>query len=78
LLGLLREEDSVPVNILKKMGLSTDEVRYEVEKNLPIGGNLLTFGDIPFTPRAKKVLELAIEEYRKHKISFGKAVFLLK
>src|SRR5512137_401469 len=64
LLGLLREEDSVPVNILKKMGLSTDEVRYEVEKNLPIGGNLLTFGDIPFTPRAKKVLELAIEEAR--------------
>ena len=64
LLGLLREDESVPVNILKKMGLSTDEVRYEVEKNLPIGGNLLTFGDIPFTPRAKKVLELAIEEAR--------------
>ncbi len=64
LLALLREEESVPVTILKKMGLSMDEVRYEIERNLPIGGNVLTFGDIPFTPRAKKVLELAIEEAR--------------
>lgn len=64
LLAMLREEDSVPLTILKKMGLSIDEVKFEVEKNLPVGGNLLTFGDIPFTPRAKKVLELAIEEAR--------------
>lgn len=64
LLAIMREEDSVPVNILKKMGLSIEEVRYEIERNLPIGTNLLTFGEIPFTPRAKKVLELAIEEAR--------------
>jgi ATP-dependent Clp protease ATP-binding subunit ClpC len=64
LLALLREEDAIPVTILKKMGLSIDEVKFEVEKNLSAGGNLLTFGDIPFTPRAKKVLELAIEEAR--------------
>jgi ATP-dependent Clp protease ATP-binding subunit ClpC len=64
LLAVLREEDSVPIVILKKMGLSLDEIRFEVERNLPIGGNLLTFGDIPFTPRAKKVLELAVEEAR--------------
>ncbi|MGD0283474.1 MAG: Clp protease N-terminal domain-containing protein, partial [Dissulfurispiraceae bacterium] len=64
LLAILREEDSVPITIIKKMGLTIDEIKFEVEKNLPIGGNLLTFGDIPFTPRAKKVLELAIEEAR--------------
>jgi ATP-dependent Clp protease ATP-binding subunit ClpC len=64
LLALLREEDSIPVTILKKMGLSIDEVRFEIGRNLPVGTNLLTFGDIPFTPRAKKVLELAIEEAR--------------
>lgn len=64
LLAIMREEDSVPVNILKKMGLSIEEVRYEIERNLPVGTNLLTFGEIPFTPRAKKVLELAIEEAR--------------
>lgn len=64
LLAILREEDSIPIVILKKMGLSPDEIRFEVERNLPIGSNLLTFGDIPFTPRAKKVLELSIEEAR--------------
>jgi ATP-dependent Clp protease ATP-binding subunit ClpC len=46
------------------MGLSADELRMEVERNLPTGSNILTFGDIPFTPRAKKVLELAVEEAR--------------
>ncbi len=64
LLAILREEDSIPITILRKMGLSIDEIRFEVERNLPVGGNLLTFGDIPFTPRAKKVLELSIEEAR--------------
>ena len=64
LLGLLREEESLPMIILKKMGLSSDELRMEVERNLPTGSNILTFGDIPFTPRAKKVLELAVEEAR--------------
>jgi ATP-dependent Clp protease ATP-binding subunit ClpC len=64
LLGLLREEESLPMVILKKMGLSAEELRMEVERNLPTGTNILTFGDIPFTPRAKKVLELAVEEAR--------------
>ncbi|BCB96631.1 ATP-dependent Clp protease ATP-binding subunit ClpC [Dissulfurispira thermophila] len=64
LLAILREEDTIPIAILRKMGLSIDEIRFEVERNLPVGSNLLTFGDIPFTPRAKKVLELSIEEAR--------------
>ena len=64
LLALLREEDSLPVVILKKMGLTTEELRHEVERNIPAGTNVHTFGDVPFTPRAKKVLELAVEEAR--------------
>ncbi|GAB4482400.1 MAG: ATP-dependent Clp protease ATP-binding subunit [Thermodesulfovibrionales bacterium] len=64
LLAILREEDGLPVAILKKMGLVIEELRMEIERNLPAGVNLLTFGDIPFTPRAKKVLELAVEEAR--------------
>jgi ATP-dependent Clp protease ATP-binding subunit ClpC len=64
LLAILREEDGIATTILKKMGLSAEEVRFEVEKSLPVGSSLMTFGDIPFTPRAKKVLELAIEEAR--------------
>src|SRR3990172_119238 len=64
LLALLKDEGALPVAILRKMGLSTNEIRMEVERNLPTGSNTLTFGDIPFTPRAKKVLELAVEEAR--------------
>lgn len=64
LLAILKEEDGLPIAILKKMGLTIEELRMEIERNLPAGMNLLTFGDIPFTPRAKKVLELAVEEAR--------------
>jgi ATP-dependent Clp protease ATP-binding subunit ClpC len=64
LLALLRDEEALPVMILKKMGLSLDELRMEIERNLPVGSTILTFGDVPFTPRAKKVLELAVEEAR--------------
>lgn len=64
LLGSLREEDGIPVAVLRKMGIDIDQIRIEVERNLPSGGTTLTFGDIPFTPRAKKVLEYAVEEAR--------------
>jgi len=64
LLGTLREEDGIPVAALRKMGVDIEQMRMEVERNLPAGGNTLTFGDIPFTPRAKKVLEYAVEEAR--------------
>lgn len=64
LLAILREDDSLPIIILRKMGLSIEELYMEIERNLPSGTNILTFGDIPFTPRAKKVLELAVEEAR--------------
>ncbi len=64
LLAVLRENDGLPAAILKRMGITPEEVRMEIERNMPQGTNLLTFGDIPFTPRAKRVLELAVEEAR--------------
>jgi ATP-dependent Clp protease ATP-binding subunit ClpC len=64
LLAVLKEEDGLPVAILKRMGITPEEIRLEVERNLPQGTNIMAFGDIPFTPRAKKVLELAVEEAR--------------
>jgi ATP-dependent Clp protease ATP-binding subunit ClpC len=64
LIAVLREDDGLPIAILKRMGITPEEIRLEVERNLPQGTNLMTFGDIPFTPRAKKVLELAVEEAR--------------
>ncbi|MBI1818839.1 MAG: ATP-dependent Clp protease ATP-binding subunit ClpC, partial [Nitrospirae bacterium] len=61
-LAILREGDGMALAVLKKMGLSTEQVRLEIERNLPGGGSTMTFGEIPFTPRVKKVLEYAMEE----------------
>jgi len=64
LLASIREIDSLPQLIIKKMGIASDDIKFEVERILPSSSHLLTFGDIPFTPRAKKVLELSVEEAR--------------
>ncbi|MEJ5228256.1 ATP-dependent Clp protease ATP-binding subunit [Thermodesulfovibrio sp.] len=64
LLAILREEESIPVAILRKIGVNPENVRYELEKKISHEGNLLTYGEIPFSPRAKKVLEYAVEEAR--------------
>jgi len=61
-LAILRERDGVAIAVIKKMGLSVEQIRLEVERNLPSGSNTMTFGEIPFTPRVKKVIEYAVEE----------------
>lgn len=62
LLAILRDGEGAPLIILKKMGLSPEQIRMEVERNLPSGGVTMTYGEIPFTPRVKKVIEFSIEE----------------
>lgn len=62
LLAILRDVEGVPLIILKKMGLSPEQIRMEVERNLPSGGFAMTYGEIPFTPRVKRVIEYSIEE----------------
>lgn len=62
LLAILRDGEGAPLIVLKKMGLSPEQIRMEVERNLPSGGVTMTYGEIPFTPRVKKVIEYSIEE----------------
>ncbi|PIX86133.1 MAG: ATP-dependent Clp protease ATP-binding subunit ClpC [Nitrospirae bacterium CG_4_10_14_3_um_filter_53_41] len=64
LLGILRDEEGLHSKVLKNLGINLDHLRIEVERNLPKGTDTLTFGEIPFTPKARKVLELAVEEAR--------------
>jgi ATP-dependent Clp protease ATP-binding subunit ClpC len=61
LLGLLREGDGVAAKALESLGISLDEVRGQVENIIGQGATAPT-GHIPFTPRAKKVLELSLRE----------------
>jgi ATP-dependent Clp protease ATP-binding subunit ClpC len=60
LLGLLRE-DGVAAAVLRGLNVSVDDVRGEVATIVGQGGDV-TAGQIPFTPRAKKVLELGLRE----------------
>jgi len=64
LLGLIREGEGVAATVLQKMGVSLEKIRLEIEKLVQPGPTTQIIGDIPFTPRAKKALELAAEEAR--------------
>ncbi|MFA5114867.1 MAG: ATP-dependent Clp protease ATP-binding subunit [Candidatus Omnitrophota bacterium] len=64
LLGLIREGEGVAATVLQKMGVSLEKIRLEIEKLVQPGPSTQIIGDIPFTPRAKKALELAAEEAR--------------
>jgi len=61
LLGLLREEEGVAARVLEALEVSTEEVRAAVVRIVGQGDEV-SAGQIPFTPRAKKVLELALRE----------------
>jgi ATP-dependent Clp protease ATP-binding subunit ClpC len=62
LLGLIKLGQGVAVNVLQKMGLDLDTVRMEVEKQVGTGPDQKMIGNIPYTPRVKKVLALASKE----------------
>jgi len=62
LLGLVKEGSGVAANVLKNMTIDLEKIRHEVEKIVKTGPSMVTMGQLPFTPRAKKVLELSLEE----------------
>src|SRR6266516_2689980 len=62
LLGLIKLGQGVAVNLLQKMGLDLETVRMEVEKQVGTGPDQKMIGNIPYTPRVKKVLALASKE----------------
>ena len=62
LLGLVQEGSGVAANVLKNMAIDLSKIRNEVEKIVKTGPSMVTMGQLPFTPRAKKVLELSMEE----------------
>jgi ATP-dependent Clp protease ATP-binding subunit ClpC len=64
LLGMLKDGGGIAITVLQKAGLSIDQIRMEVERHLPRNANALIVGEIPFTPKAKKVLEYGVEEAR--------------
>ncbi len=65
LLGLIREGDGVAINVIRSLSVDLEELSKEVERSVTTSGGMMTIGQmIPFTPRAKKVLEVAAQEAR--------------
>ena len=64
-LGLLKKGDGIAIEVLLSLGISLDEIKAEIEKAIKSGGANLTLGDLPFSPSAKKVIELASEESQR-------------
>ena len=88
LLGLIKLGQGVAVNVLQKMGLDLETVRMEVEKQVGSGPETKMVGNIPYTPRVKKVLALAgkgrrpnrhgIEPGERHRQRRQGAVFCIR
>ena len=62
LLGLVQEGAGVAASVLKNLNVDLKKIRHEVEKLVASGTTMVSPGQLPFTPRAKKVLELSLEE----------------
>src|ERR1039458_8220730 len=62
LLALIKLAEAGPVNVPQKLGLDLETVRLEVEKQVGTGPDQKMMGNIPYTPRVKKVLALAQKE----------------
>ena len=65
LLGLIRDGEGIATAVLQRLGLRLETVKSEVERALAGFPKTFTFGEVPFTPQAKRVLELSIEEARQ-------------
>jgi ATP-dependent Clp protease ATP-binding subunit ClpC len=70
LLGLLREEEGLAARVLESLDITVEEVRAQVQRLGGQGDEEIVTGQIPFTPRAKKVLELALREALSLKHSY--------
>jgi len=66
LLGIIREGEGVAANVLRRLTIDFDRIQKAVEDSVTAPMGPVSIGEIPFTPRAKKVLELSIDEARLH------------
>src|SRR4051794_12169645 len=64
LLGLIKEGTGTAARVLMDLGVDKRQARVELEKRVKSGPDMVRMGKLPQTPRAKKVIEFAIEESR--------------
>ncbi len=66
LLGIIREGEGIAAQALQRLSIDFEQIQQAIEDMVTTQSGTLTIGEIPFTPRAKRVLELSIDEARMH------------
>ncbi|HUU50713.1 MAG TPA: ATP-dependent Clp protease ATP-binding subunit, partial [Nitrospinota bacterium] len=64
LMGTVKDGGGIAVTVLQRLGVDLKHLKLELERHFPLTSSTVVIGDIPFTPRAKKVLEYAVDEAR--------------
>lgn len=64
LMGTIKDGGGIAVTVLQRLGVDLKHLKLELERHFPLTSTTVVIGDIPFTPRAKKVLEYAVDEAR--------------
>ena len=70
LLGIIKEGKGKAVTVLTNLGLNLETVKQSVEDYVATSGGTMTIGEVPFTPRAKQILEVAANEAKAMKTPF--------
>ncbi len=66
LLGIIREGEGIASRVLQRLGVDFAQIQQSIEEIVNSQSGTITIGEIPFTPRAKRVLEISIDEARIH------------
>ena len=77
LLGIIKEGKGKAVTVLTNLGLNLETVKQSVEDYVATAGGTMTIGEVPFTPRAKQILEVAANEAKEMKTQFVDVEHLL-
>jgi len=77
LLGIIKDGKGKAVAVLTNLGLSLETVKQSVEDYVATSGGTMTIGEVPFTPRAKQILEVAANEAKEMKTQFVDVEHLL-
>ena len=77
LLGIIKDGKGKAVTVLTNLGLSLETVKQSVEDYVTTSGGTMTIGEVPYTPRAKKILEVAVNEAKEMKTQFVDVEHLL-
>ena len=70
LLGIIKDGKGKAVTVLTNLGLNLETVKQSIEDYVATSGGTMTIGEVPFTPRAKQILEVAASEAKEMKTQF--------